>query len=202
MSTLCLSQFLFLIISYLISAIPFGLLISRLFAGQDIRNYGSGNIGATNVTRVIGKKLGLVTLILDGLKGAAMIIIARIIFSNGENLELFLVLVGGISVIGHIFPVYIKFKGGKGVATAIAVLLAINPVVGLVNILAWLIIFTITKISAAASISSIIIATIFAIYYDVAIHEIALYIFLSALILIRHKENISRILQGKENKFR
>ena len=196
-----LQQFLFLIITYLICSIPFGLLISKFFIKKDIRNYGSGNIGATNVTRVAGKMPGLLTLILDGAKGAVMIIFARFIFNDVNNYNSFLAVVGAVAVIGHVFPVYIKFKGGKGVATTIAVLLAINPIVGLINAAVWLVIFIITRISALASLVSIITATAFVSYYHTAKAEIILCFFLTVLILMRHKDNIYRLLSGKENKF-
>ncbi|MDA0902010.1 MAG: glycerol-3-phosphate 1-O-acyltransferase PlsY [Proteobacteria bacterium] len=195
-------QFLFLVLTYLIAAIPFGLLLSKILAKKDVRKHGSGNIGATNVARVLGKKLGLVTLILDGAKGAVMIIIARQIFSNVTNLHLFLIFVAAIAVIAHIFPIYIKFKGGKGVATTIAVLLALNPMVGLAAVISWIVIFLIGKISAVSSISSIVIATIFAVIYGATTPEIILYTFLAMLITVRHKENICRLLSGKENSFK
>ena len=119
-------QFLFLVITYLIASIPFGLLLGKVFAKVDIRELGSKNIGATNATRILGKKLGFFTLILDSFKGMLMVIIARFSFYEINNLHLFLVLVSFVSIFSHIYPVYLKFKGGKGVATAIGTIMALD----------------------------------------------------------------------------
>jgi glycerol-3-phosphate acyltransferase PlsY len=198
---LLLLKFLFLVLTYFISAIPFGLVLAKIFAKQDIRQHGSGNIGATNVARVLGKKLGIVTLFLDGIKGALMVIFARFLFED-SGLSVFLMIVGGVAVIGHVFPVYLKFKGGKGVATTLAVLLAVNPILGLFACTSWLIIFLFTKISAVASLCSIIMTTGFTLYSGSFIQEVLLCAFLTIIIFIRHKENISRILAGTEKTFR
>ncbi len=191
---------IFFITSYLICAIPFGLLISKILNRQDIREHGSKNIGATNVARVLGKKYGLITLILDSLKGAVMVILAQQIFSFSNNIEQIVLITALIAVLAHIFPIYLKFKGGKGVATTIAVIAAINPLIGLVTIVSWLITFAITRISAISSLISIFITILFAIYNNSSIEQIILFIILFALVFIRHIENISRIINGKENK--
>ena len=119
-------QLLFLILTYFISAIPFGLVLTKHFLKKDVRESGSGNIGATNVTRVAGKKIGALTLMLDGLKGMIMVIFARFLFSSVNYLHLYLALVSLVAVVAHIYPIYLNFKGGKVVATAIAVLLALD----------------------------------------------------------------------------
>ena len=198
-------QFLFLILTYFFAAIPFGLVLAKLFGKQDIREHGSGNIGATNVTRVLGKKFGFATLVLDGLKGAVMVIIARFAFGDMRYLSIFLALVAVVSVVAHIYPVYLKFKGGKGVATTFAVLLVVNPAIGLVICFAWLVIFAITRTSAMAALGAITIAPIYAIYLYInqsALKvDILLCLILATLIFIRHKENILRIKANKENKF-
>lgn len=193
-------QFLFLIVTYFVASVPFGMIIAKVFSGQDIRKVGSGNIGATNVTRVLGKKFGLLTLILDGLKGAAMVVAARFIFSDAKFLNDFLVLVALVAVLGHIFPIYLKFKGGKGVATALAVLVTINPIIGFVGCLAWLIVFAFTKTSSMASLAAMAIATGFTFYSHALPEEILLCVALTILIFIRHKENISRIIKDEEKK--
>jgi glycerol-3-phosphate acyltransferase PlsY len=192
---------LFLVLTYFVASIPFGLVLAKLFNKKDLRQHGSNNIGATNATRVLGKKFGLLTLILDASKGAVMIIIARLLFvCMGSSLDNIIALVGLIAVIGHVFPIYLKFKGGKGVATTIAVLFAINPIIGIVNILIWLLVFFISKVSAIASLSSILIASLFAIYWHAPISQIILCLILLCLVTFRHKENILRIRKGRENK--
>ena len=192
--------FLFLALTYFISSIPFGLILTKSIAHTDIRQSGSGNIGATNVARIAGKKLGLITLILDALKGALMVIIARFEFYSMGNLHLFLVLVSLVAVLGHIFPLYLDFKGGKGVATTIAVLLTLDPSVGFLMIMFWIMTFVTLRISSIASLVAIASSVALSIHYEAPHSQIALCIFLFILIAIRHKENIIRLLLGEEKK--
>ena len=194
-----LYQALFLILTYFVASIPFGLVLAKFFGERDIRKEGSKNIGATNVARVLGKKLGFATLILDGAKGAIMIIFARYLFVDIQSLNQLLVLVGAVAIIGHIFPIYLNFKGGKGVATGMAVLLAINPLIGSMFLISWIIIFIFTRTSALASLFSILITVGFTFYSSSPAEQITLAIFLALLIVIRHKENITRILKNEEH---
>ncbi len=194
-------QLLFLILTYLIAAIPFGLVLTKIFVKKDVREFGSGNIGATNVVRVAGKKIGLLTLILDGLKGAIMVVIARFAFFDVGGLHIFLVLVGTVSVLAHIYPVYLNFKGGKGVATTLAVLLALDLKVGLLVISIWAITFALFRTSSISSIVAIFSSIILSICYGTSFSQILFCIFLFALILYRHKENLERLIAGKEKKF-
>lgn len=196
-----LFQIIFLILTYLIAAIPFGLVITKIFAKKDIREFGSKNIGATNVTRVVGKKLGFITLILDALKGAIMIIIARFGFYDYENLHLFLVLVAATAVVAHIYPVYLNFKGGKGVATAIAVLLALDFSVGFLAICFWILSFCLFRTSSISSLVALLSSGIISSCQGAPTSQIVLCWFLFILILIRHKENIVRLISGEEKKF-
>lgn len=193
-------EFLFLILTYFICAIPFGLILTQFFLKQDIRQSGSGNIGATNVTRIAGKKLGMLTLLLDGLKGALMVIAGRWIFDSAAYLHLFLVLICIVAVLGHIYPIYLKFKGGKGVATTLAVLLTLDPIVGFLSIVVWILCFAIFRISAISSLLAIFSSIIVALYNEAPISEIFLCVFLFILIAVRHKENIMRIISGQEKK--
>ena len=192
-------QILFLLITYLISSIPFGLFLGKLFANIDIREHGSNNIGATNVSRIIGKKLGLATLILDGLKGGIMVMIARFIFHDFIYLEILLILTAAIAVIGHIFPIYINFKGGKGIATSIATIIALDPYIGAAICLIWIIAFILFRISAISSISAIFSSLIISLFYNTTSYNI-FYFLLFILILYRHKDNIKRLIQGSEKK--
>jgi glycerol-3-phosphate acyltransferase PlsY len=193
-------QLLFLGLTYAIAAIPFGLVLAKIFAKKDIREFGSKNIGATNVARVIGKKLGFATLILDGLKGAIMVIIARFTFHDIQNLHLFLVLVATVAVLGHVYPIYLNFKGGKGVATAIAVLFALNVSVGFLVICFWILSFCLFRISSISSIIAIFSSIIISTSLGAPGSQIAFCWFLSLLILVRHKENIARLITGEEKK--
>jgi glycerol-3-phosphate acyltransferase PlsY len=195
-----LVKILFLIITYFICSISFGLILTKIFTNQNLRELGSKNIGATNVSRVAGKKLGIATLILDGLKGAIMVIIARFSFDHSGNHNIFLTLVALVAVLGHSYSFYLKFNGGKGVATAIAVILAINPLVGIFTMLIWLLSFFIYSTSSIASLSSMLLAIFFGLYASAPIEQIFLFIALFALITIRHKENIDRLMKGEEKK--
>jgi glycerol-3-phosphate acyltransferase PlsY len=194
-------QILFLVASYLICAVPFGFILVKIFAKKDIREFGSKNIGATNVARVYGKKLGLATLLLDGFKGAIMIILARFIFSTLNNLNLFLMITAFVAVSAHIYPIYLNFKGGKGVSTTIATLLAIDPVVGVVSVLAWFVSFLIFRTSSISSIISVFSSIVFSIIFNPNTEQTILCIALFCMVLIRHKENIARIISGEEKKF-
>lgn len=194
------TQIIYLILSYLIGAIPFGFFLTKIFTKKDIRHYGSRNIGATNVARVAGKKLGLITLILDGGKGAIMVILAQSLFQNFPNIELFTILVAISAVFGHIFPIYLKFKGGKGVATTLATLLALNLILGFLVCCIWLTIFLVFRISSLSSLSAVFSSIIISYFLHLSQAQIIFCIVIFAIILYRHKENISRLLSGKENK--
>ncbi len=193
-------QFLFLVLTYFIAAIPFGLVLGKVFAGKDIREFGSKNIGATNVSRVLGKKLGLATLLLDGFKGAIMLIVARFTFYESNYLHLFLVLVSFVAVVGHIYPIYLDFKGGKGVATSIATLLALDFTVGFLVICFWIMSFTLFRISSIASLVAIFSSIILSYAYESPTSQIIFCAILFVLITVRHKENLARLLMGEEKK--
>ncbi|MBP7709647.1 MAG: glycerol-3-phosphate 1-O-acyltransferase PlsY [Rickettsiales bacterium] len=193
-------QFLFLVITYAIAAIPFGLVLAKIFAKKDIREYGSKNIGATNVARVLGKKLGFFTLILDGLKGAIMVIIARFSFYDADNLHLLLVLVAAVAVLAHVYPIYLNFKGGKGVATAIAVLFALDVSVGFLAVCFWIMSFCLFRISSVSSIIAVFSSIVISSSFDAPRSQIVFCWFLAILILVRHKENIARLIIGEEKK--
>lgn len=191
-------QFIFLIITYLISAIPFGLIFGKVFAKVDIRELGSKNIGATNATRILGKKLGFLTLIFDSLKGTIMVIIARFSFYESDHLHLFLVLVSFVAILAHIYPIYLKFKGGKGIATTIGTIIALDFSVGILAVCFWILTYASFRISAIASLVSIFSTTIFSTAYDAPLSQIIFCWVVFVLVFVRHKENIMRILTGEE----
>ncbi|WP_138379687.1 glycerol-3-phosphate 1-O-acyltransferase PlsY [Luteithermobacter gelatinilyticus] len=176
---------------YALGAIPFGLLLTRLAGLGDIRKIGSGNIGATNVLRTGNKALALLTLLLDGGKGAAAALLAET-YLPGLGLY-----AGGAAFVGHIYPVWLKFKGGKGVATFLGTLLALGWPVGLAACLTWLITALLFRISSLSALVAAALSPLYSYYID----NIGLAILsgiLCSLIFIRHKDNIKRLLDGTE----
>tara|TARA_R110000868_G_scaffold128879_2_gene337310 strand:- start:620 stop:1240 length:621 start_codon:yes stop_codon:yes gene_type:complete len=177
---------------YLVGSIPFGLLLTRLSGLGDIRQIGSGNIGATNVLRTGRKGLALTTLLLDGLKGAVVVIALNIWIG-----DLSVSLVGGISaVLGHNFPVWLQFKGGKGVATTIGVMLAAAPIVGLMVAATWFIVVATFRISSLSALVALALAPIYASILDRPV--IMAFAALGMLGWIRHGQNIKRLIKGQE----
>ena len=182
-----------LIYSYFLGSIPFGLILTKTFTGKDIRNTGSGNIGATNVLRSSGKVLAVVTLLLDTLKGYLAVAITINFFPE------FTLLSSLIVFIGHIFPVWIKFKGGKGVATYLGILLALNYYFFFIFILLWSIIILIFKYASLASLTSALLIFLLNVYLNGIGQSYSFLIFL-LLIIYSHKDNIVRLRTGSEKK--
>jgi glycerol-3-phosphate acyltransferase PlsY len=186
-----------LVSGYLIGSIPFGLLLTRLAGLGDIRQTGSGNIGATNVLRTGNKRLAAVTLLADILKGALAVSIWYLLP------DLFTTNLSAISgfgaFIGHLFPVWLKFKGGKGVATYIGVVLALSWLAGLVFIAVWLLVAFISRYSSlAALVASLTPPLVFAVSGQPEV--VAVTVIMTILLYIRHRQNISRLLDGSEDK--
>ena len=185
--------FIISLISYLIGSIPFGFLLTKIFLNKDIRNIGSGNIGATNALRTGNKKIGFSTLILDILKAAITIIFVKFNYSE-------FIFISSLCVfLGHVFPIWLKFKGGKGVATYVGILFSINLTYGLIFITIWLIVFFIFKYS---SLSSIIASLSIPLYLFIFLNSLNLFFFLIMLILIffTHRENTKRLINKEESK--
>jgi glycerol-3-phosphate acyltransferase PlsY len=187
--------YLFAVMGYLLGSVPFGLVLSYLFGYGDIRKIGSGNIGATNVLRTGNKKLALAVLILDGAKGAAAVALAR--YFGDHTLAL---TAGFFSIIGHIFPVWLKFRGGKGVATTLGMYLVLAPWVGLSAILTWLAAAALFRYSSLAALMAMLAAPIAAhfIYDDAALAAICG--FIGTVVWLRHRTNIKRLIAGEEPK--
>lgn len=185
---------------YLLGSIPFGVVITRAAGAGDVRNIGSGNIGATNVLRTGRKDLALATLLLDAGKGAVALLIARWLFGS----ELAGAIAGGAAFIGHLFPVWLKFKGGKGVATFFGLLIAAHWPLGLLAGATWLIVAFLLRYSSLAALIASFMAPIYAFLPIPALglpvgEPIILLAFVTAvLIWIRHHENIARLLKGTE----
>jgi glycerol-3-phosphate acyltransferase PlsY len=182
-----------IVFGYLLGSIPFGLILTRLAGFGDIRKIGSGNIGATNVLRTGNKTLALATLLLDGAKGAVAVLVAR-----HFNPEL-AVYAGAAAFIGHIFPIWLKFKGGKGVATGLGILLAINWIIGVLACLTWLVVAFVFRYSSLSALLAMALAPVYAIWLGTP-EQVWLGIGLAVLVWIRHHENIRRLLKGEEPK--
>lgn len=180
------------VFGYLLGSIPFGLLLTRLAGVGDIRAIGSGNIGATNVLRTGKKGLAAATLILDGVKGAAATLLAQQAFGLEAGL-----MAGFAAVIGHNFPIWLKFKGGKGVATSLGVMLAASWPVGVMCAVTWMVTAALFRISSLAAIVALFAAPLFA--WGVASPQVAvLALGLAILGIARHHANIRRLLAGEE----
>lgn len=202
------------VIAYLIGSINFSIIISKKMAGFDIREKGSGNAGTTNMLRAIGKKAAAITLICDILKGVVSILIAvligKITKSLDNNLNALLVQLAGIFVIlGHTFPIFFKFKGGKGIATALGVLLITNWQIGLICLVFALVLIALTKMVSVGSISAAILFPILVVFinqnYIVPTSNsnwsyLIFSIIIALLVIFNHRANVQRILNGTENR--
>ncbi|NBS43179.1 MAG: glycerol-3-phosphate 1-O-acyltransferase [Acetobacteraceae bacterium] len=176
---------------YLIGSVPFGLLLTKAAGLGDIRQVGSGNIGATNVLRTGRKGLAAATLILDGLKGAVAVLLARQFLGDQD------LVVGTAAVLGHLFPVWLGFRGGKGVATGLGVLLAAAWPVGLACCAVWLVTAKLLKMSSAAALTAFAAAPLFALVLSSADHAL-MALLIAVLVFWRHEANIRRLLAGTE----
>ena len=181
--------------SYLLGSIPFGLIITKIFLGKDIRKVGSGNIGTTNVLRTGKKSLAAATLLFDILKGYFSILITYNYFNDLIYLSAL------ICFIGHIFPIWLKFKGGKGVATYLGVILGISLNLGIVFGVTWIVIALIFRYSSLSSILGSMSVWIYSISFTNEIQSYFLF-FLFVIIFFTHKENIIRLKNSKETKIK
>ncbi|MBU4436320.1 MAG: glycerol-3-phosphate 1-O-acyltransferase PlsY [Alphaproteobacteria bacterium] len=180
---------------YLLGSIPFGLIATRLGGAGDIRQIGSGNIGATNVLRSGRKDLAAITLIGDAGKGVVAVLLARWLTNDSAAA---VALAGGAAFLGHLFPVWLKFKGGKGVATFYGVLLAACWPVGVLCAITWLAMAALFRISSLAALTAAALAAPFVLATDQPLPMLSLALFMAVLIFIRHRENIARLLKGQE----
>ena len=181
------------IISYLVGSIPFGLILTKIFLNKDIREIGSGNIGATNVLRTGNKTIGYATLFFDIIKAVAPVLYVKFFFPE-------LIYISSLCVfLGHVFPIWLKFKGGKGVAAYVGILFTINIYFGFIFIFTWLIIFALTKYS---SLSSLVASFSIPIYLAVLTHfeQVFFFTIMFVLIFFTHRENIKRLRNNEESK--
>jgi len=192
---------LIILCAYLIGSIPSGLWIGKIFYNTDIREHGSGNLGATNTFRTLGKKAGIVVTVMDVLKGTAAVLLAALpIFSDSSIHPLIL---GLVAVIGHMFPIFANFRGGKAVATSAGVLLGYSWPLFVLLLIAFLVTLKLTKIVSLTSMIASLVALIYSIVYYFVTGDFALSIlvaFLFTFIIYRHRANIARIKNGTEPK--
>ncbi|HWX17990.1 MAG TPA: glycerol-3-phosphate 1-O-acyltransferase PlsY [Chthoniobacterales bacterium] len=197
------------LISYLIGSVPSGYLAGRV-AGIDIRKVGSGNIGATNVLRVLGKRYGYPVFLFDFAKGTAAVEISILIFNSTHQAEvsreLCAILAGVSSVIGHSYPVWLGFKGGKGVATSFGVVFGLIPLAALIAVVVWLIMFGTTRYVSVASMTAALAlpVTVLVMLYVKLLSGLTLLLFsicLAAIVIWRHRSNLSRLMSGTEPHF-
>ena len=196
------------IVAYLIGSISFSVIFSKKMAGFDVREKGSGNAGATNMLRSVGKKAAVLTLLCDALKGVVAIIFAIIVgaIAKESDKALLVQIAGILVVVGHTYPVFFGFKGGKGVATALGVLLITNWKIGLICLVFALVIMALTRIVSAGSVVAAVLFPVLVLFIhtNYTISEGSSYfvysIILAVIVLFNHRSNIKRILSGTENK--
>ena len=187
--------FLTILFSYILGSLPFGLILTRIFLNQDIRKIGSGNIGATNVLRTGNKFIAALTLFLDILKGFLVILITKHFFPN------LIFLSALMAFLGHIFPVWIKFKGGKGIATYLGIIFALSLKLGLFFCISWILVAVITRYSSLSSIFASLI--IFLISFLESNFELNSYLFITFTIIVyTHRQNIVRLKNKTEDKIK
>jgi len=182
-----------LLAGYLLGSIPFGLLLTRLAGAGDIRTIGSGSIGATNVLRTGRWGLAAATVLLDGGKGAVAVLLGISVAGYDAGY-----IAGVLAVVGHVFPVWLRFRGGKGVATGFGVLIAANPVLALVCAAIWLAVAWFVRISSAAALAASALAPVIAAILQVPFTLLLCTTIVAALIWQRHKDNIARLVAGTE----
>ena len=182
-----------MIVAYLLGSIPFGFVIGKA-KGVDIRKYGSGNIGTSNVARILGKKAAILTLLGDGSKGLIPVLLAKLFIDS----DVWIVAVGLAAIIGHNWPIFLKFRGGRGVTTTYGAYLGISWLPGLLTILSWVIVTAKTKKSSVAALISALCAPILAFILGAAFPVVVFALIGTALIYIRHIDNIKRIIAGTE----
>ena len=195
-------------LAYFIGAIPTSVWFGKIFYRKDVRNFGSGNAGATNTFRVFGAGAGIIVLIIDIAKGAAAVLLSKLFPVKdffGDNFLYYQMALGLTAALGHIFPVYLNFKGGKGVATFFGVVLTLFPVAALACTVTFFILFLITKyVSVGSIVASLAFMITILLYYVESARQIPLILFslfVPAIIIFTHRENIQRLLSGRENKF-
>ncbi|NQW07860.1 MAG: glycerol-3-phosphate 1-O-acyltransferase PlsY [Candidatus Pelagibacter sp.] len=186
-------EYLFIALSsYLLGSIPFGFLLTKIFLKKDIRDIGSGNIGATNALRTGNKPLGYATLVLDIAKAVLPVLYVKFNYPD-------YVFIASLSAfLGHVFPIWLKFKGGKGVATYVGILFSINLILGLIFIISWGVTFLVSKYSSLSSLIASLVVALYLIFFDN--YDAIFFIIMFVLIFYTHRENVKRLKNKEETK--
>ncbi|HEY2120961.1 MAG TPA: glycerol-3-phosphate 1-O-acyltransferase PlsY [Candidatus Acidoferrum sp.] len=203
MSQISLTLLLLVVIAYFLGSIPFGLIFGRVFAKKDIREVGSGNIGATNVTRVAGPLPGILTLLFDAAKGALAVMIAAR-FTNHNATAMMLAAIAAL--IGHCYPIWLRFKGGKGIATGLGVFTALSPFAGLTALAVFIIVTLTWRYASLGSIAAAAAMPLFVYLFWAPGHAPPLVItfgtlFATGLVIFKHDANLQRLIEGTEPRF-
>lgn len=193
-----LKEILLIIGAYLVGSVPTGLLLARALGGVDIRTTGSGNIGATNVYRTLGKKVGIMTLVGDCLKGIIPVVIAK---QMGLPVE-WAAAVGAAAFLGHVYTIFLGFKGGKGVATALGVFLAMTPLAVLCALAVFIVVILTWRYVSLASISAAATMPIFILLLGNPPPIVVMTLLIAVIVIYKHRENIDRLRNGTESKFK
>lgn len=188
--------------AYLIGSIPTGYIIVKMFTGQDIRTIGSGSTGATNVKRVMGKKWFFIVMILDAIKGALPVILAKIFTTSFAGIGLLPVLAAVAVIVGHSKSIFLRFTGGKSVASGVGTILALNWQVGLIIAVIWAVITYVSKYVSLGSIIALFISPFLMWFFDAPAAYIVYCALGAVYIIYLHRENIKRLIRGEENKVR
>ena len=188
------------VLAYLLGSLSFAVIVSKAMRLDDPRSYGSGNPGATNVLRSGNKRAAIFTLLLDALKGVVAVLIARCLAERLGYADGVVALAGLASFLGHLYPVFFRFQGGKGVATAAGVLLALNPWVGLASLGTWLVIAIATRYSSLAALVTALLAPAYVYLLQGDSQVVITVAVMSVLLIWRHRANISKLLNGTESK--
>ncbi len=194
------------LISYFLGSIPFGLILGKVFRGIDIRDFGSGNIGTTNVFRTLGPGLGTVVFVTDTAKGAGAVFLAKALM-QGDSQAAWVIVAGCLAIIGHMASIFLKFRGGKGVATSLGMIVGMNPLIAAICFVLWVTLVAVTRfVSVASIIASFSVTTMM--YFSPVLFDAevprgyTITAFVAALlILLKHRSNIKRLIQGTEPKF-
>lgn len=186
--------------AYLLGSAPYGLILTKLFGGEDLRTVGSGNIGATNVLRTGRKVLAFFTLLLDALKAALAIYAAKQLTPLSLDPYPLMLVAATFAILGHLFPVWLSFKGGKGIASCAGSLFMLSWPVGLITLGTWVLVFAVTKISSLAAFIAILSVPVSCYLLGTPVSLVIWFSLIALLVLVKHKDNLKRLTQGKEAK--